>query len=326
MNHRFALSFTVLCLLLACPFRAPAPLIYRPDEGWTYEKPGEDKGWQKNRAREQFQVAEEAFARSKYDLAGKAAKRLVTRWPMSDYAPQAQYLLGRCYEAEGKDEVAFKHYQTLLQKYPKMTNAQEVLERQFIIANKFLGGSWRKLFGTIPVPPSTDKTIEMYEKIIKNAPYSDVAPQAQINIGVAREKQGDYNKAVKAYDSAADKYADREAPAADALYKAGLANLKQSKKADYDQNAANDAISSFSDFTALHPKDQRVPEAQKKIDELKTEQARGSFEIAKYYEEKKKWTAALIYYGDVLVKDPSSKYASQARQRIAELKKRIEGK
>lgn len=49
---------------------------------------------------------------------------------------------------------------------------------------------------------------------------------------------------------------------------------------------------------------------------LKTEQARGSYEIARYYEKRRKWEGAKIYYNDVLAKDPNSSMAEDARQRI----------
>jgi outer membrane protein assembly factor BamD len=324
MNNRFVLWCAVLFITVAFPSRSPAPLVYRAEEGWVYEKPGADTSWQRGSAKEQLQVAQQAFDKQNYDLAARSAKRVVSRWPFADYSPQAQYLVGRCYEAEGKDEVAFKHYQKLLEKYPKMTNAQEVLERQFVIANKFLGGEWGRLWGYIPIPPSMDKTVAMYEKIIKNAPYSDVAPQAQMNIGLAREKQKNYAEAVKAYERAADRYSEKDKVTAEALYKAGTATLKESKTAEYDQNAAGRAINTFSDFSTLYPDDKRVKEAQKKIDELKTEQARGSYEIARFYEKKHKWKAALIYYNEVLNKDPNSTYAQEARQRLVEIKKRTE--
>jgi outer membrane protein assembly factor BamD len=326
MNHRLVFWMAVGLFVLALPFRAPAPLVYRPDEGWVYEKPGADKNWQRGRARDQLQVAQEAFDKKDYKLSARAAERVVSKWPLSDYAPQAQYLTGRCYEAQGKDQKAFDHYQKLLEKYPKMTNAQEVLQRQFIIANKSLGGQWGKLFGVIPVPPSMDKTVQMYDKIITNAPYSDVAPQAQMNISAAREKQKNFPDAIKAYERAADRYADKEKVSADALYKAGLACLKESRTAEYDQTTAGQAINIFTDFATLFPDDKRVPETQRFIKELKTEQARGSCELARFYEKKKKWNAALIYYGDAAAKDPASVYAKEARERIIEIKKRIEGK
>ena len=74
--------------------------------------------------------------------------------------------------------------------------------------------------------------------------------------------------------------------------------------------------------TALHPDDARVSEAKKIIDSLKTEQARGSFDIAQYYERKHRWQGAKIYYNEVLQKDPESKYARIAAARIVEINKR----
>ena len=58
------------------------------------------------------------------------------------------------------------------------------------------------------------------------------------------------------------------------------------------------------------------------VADLKAEQARGSYSIAKFYEKKKKLDAALIYYNEVLVKDPTSKYAEEARQRIESIKQK----
>ncbi len=313
----------VVALLAFAP-RSFAPLIYKPGEGWTYESPGETGSWTRGRAKDQLAVAEEAFGKKDFDLALKAARRTVNSWPFSDYAPQAQYLVGRCYEAKQQDEKAFKQYQTLLEKYPRITNANEVLTRQFEIANRFLDGQWGRLWGYIPTPPSMDRTAEMYEKVIKNGPYSDVGPLAQMNIGAAREKQSDYPQAVKAYERAADRYADREKIASDAMYKAGLAYYKEAKTSEYDQTVASRAIATFSDFATLHPDDKRISESQKKIDALRTEQARGSFETAKFYEKRGKWSAALIYYNEVLLKDPSSSYADLARKRIEEIKKRTE--
>src|SRR6185503_11274146 len=95
--------------------------------------------WQKTRAKDQLEVAQKAFDENNIKLATKAAQRTVRVWPLSDYAPQAQYLIGRCFEAEGHEQLAFKHYQNLLQKYPKTDKYEEVLKRQLAIANRKLG-------------------------------------------------------------------------------------------------------------------------------------------------------------------------------------------
>ncbi len=253
----------------------------------------------------------------------------MARWPFSDpYAQEAQYLLARCYEQRGQNEKAFKAYQKLIVEYPKLTNYNEIVERQFMIANRFLAGEWFKIWDIIPFFPSMDKTIKLYEQIIKNGPYSDVAPPAQLNIASAYEKGKvlgvtvpKYPEAAKAYERAADRYADQKW-GTEALYKAGVTYTKQAKRAEYDQSIAAQAITTFTDFKTLHPEDPRVGETDKIIESLKTEQARGSFDIARYYEKKHRWQGAKIYYNDVLQKDPQSKFAELARLRIDAINKR----
>src|SRR6266571_1363266 len=107
----------VALFLLALPLRSPAPFVYRPGEGWTYEPVGGEGKWQMTRAKDQLDVAQAAFDKKAYSLAMKAARRVVRVWPLSDYAPQAQYLVGRCYEATGQDERAFREYQKVIEKY-----------------------------------------------------------------------------------------------------------------------------------------------------------------------------------------------------------------
>ena len=253
-----------------------------------------------------------------------AARRILRVWPLSDYAPRAAYLVGRCLETQGRDEAAFNAYQQIIEKYPKSGQFNEVLWRQYEIANRFLGGEWFKLWNLIPLYPSMDETAKLYDKIVDSGPYSEVAPHAQLRIGAAREKQKDYAEAVKAYETAADRYHDQPVIAADAMYRAGVAWEKQADTAEYDQGAAAQAIAAYTDFITFYPDDKRVADAQKAIVKLKAEQVRGSFEIAQFYEKGHKWAGAVVYYNDVLQLDANSPLAAQARQRIDVLKPRLQ--
>jgi outer membrane assembly lipoprotein YfiO len=324
MNRWYIRLVLVGLAVLLFPFRSPAPLIYRPGEGWSYESPsGKAADWRKLRAKDQLDVAQAAFDKKDYKLAMKAALRVVTVWPLSDHAPDAQYLVGRCYEQRRQDQKAFKAYDQLLGKFPKMKNADEIQKRQFEIANRFLAGEWIKLFGYIPFFPSMDKAAEMFGDIVKFGPYGPYGPASQMDIGAAREKQKDYQLAVQAYETAADRYSAQPEVAATALYKAALAWSKQAHKADYDQSAAGQAILSFNDFMALYPKDPRGPEAQKIIATLKLEQAKGNFSIAQFYEKGKHWDGALRYYNEVRRSAPDTPLAEEARKRIAAFQARM---
>src|SRR5512137_1313901 len=125
MHRRSILLLLLTASLTLLPFRSPAPLVYRPGEGWTYEPVGSEGKWVRARAKDQLDVAQTAFNNGDYSLALKAARRVVVVWPASDYAPRAQYLVGRCYEARHYDERAFKEYQKIIEKYPKSENVDD---------------------------------------------------------------------------------------------------------------------------------------------------------------------------------------------------------
>jgi outer membrane protein assembly factor BamD len=319
MNRWSLRLWLAVILVVALPYPSPAPLIYTPGEGWYYETAGSNEGnWRRTRAKDQLVVAQEAFDKKDYSLALNAAKRTVDTWPLSDYAPQAQYLVGRCYQAQHHDERAFKEYQKILDKFPRFVNYDEVLQRQYEITGQFLAGEWFRVWDLIPLFPSMDRTATMYTKIVKNGAYSSVGPQAQMKIGAAREKQKNYPEAVKAYERAADRYNDRPDVAAEALFRAGVAYQKQAETAEYDQGTAAKAIETFDEFKTLYPDDPRVGQTEKIEASLRSEQARGNFKIAQYYEGHKKWAGAKVYYNQVLQKDPDPKstYSTQARERI----------
>jgi outer membrane protein assembly factor BamD len=327
MNRRFILLFFITAFVGLLPFRSPAPLIYAPGEGWYYEPAGSNAKWTRTRAKDQLEVAEEAFKNQDYSTTLHAAYRVLKVWPLSDYAPRAQYLVGRCLEMEHRDEAAFDKYQDLLKKYPRTDSYDEILWRQYEIANRFYGGQFFRIFwGYLPLYTSMDETAKMYGKIVNNGPYSDVAPHAQLQIGAAREKDKDYEAAVKAYETAADRYHNQPVIAADAMYRWAITYQKQSTKAEYDQGKAGQAIAAYTDFITVFPDDKRVAAAQQAIIMLKAEQVRGSFVVAQFYENSKTLNAtqrrngAIVYYNEVLQLNPNSPYAAQARQRIEALK------
>ena len=318
--------FVLATLVVLLPSRSPAPLLFVPGEGWYYEPFGENNAWVRPRAKDQLAVAEEAFTNKNYSIAVHAAHRVLRLWPLSDYAPRASFLVGRCLETQRKDEAAFSAYQKIIEQYPRTDQYNDVLHRQYEIGNRFLAGQWFKVWNTIPLYPSMDETAKLYTKIVNNGPYSEVAPLAQMKIGAAREKQKDYSAAVKAYETAADRYHDQPAIAADAMYRAGLAWQKQADTAEYDQGAAAQAIAAYTDFTTFFPDDRRVPEAQTAMVKLKGEQVRGNFQIAEFYDKRKKWDGAAVYYSSVVQLDATSPLAVQARKRLDALKTRATAK
>jgi len=309
------------CLLLAFGLSsARAELTWRPGEGWSDESGG--GGAFAASSRDQLEMAHKLEASGQRDDALKAYKNLLRRWPLSFFAPEAQFRVGKILEDEADFAGAFKAFQTMVQKYPSSEFFEQALNEQYRIANLYLAGEPQRIW-KIPVGPSMDRTVEMYERIIKNAPYGTYAPQCQFNIGLARESQRRYTDAIDAYQLVLDNY-PTSSVAPNAQYQIGYAWMRSSVSGDYDLGAARKAIDAFQDYLVRYPSSDKAVQAQENIQKLGQKQTQGAFDVAKFYETQHDSRAAFIYYNEVVREDPNSPQAQIAKKRIQELRHVVE--
>jgi len=305
-----------------------AELVWRPGEGWTDESGGEISA---SSSRDQLDLAHKLEAKGQRDDAMKAYKGLLRRWPLSFFAPEAQFRLGKIQEDEANYPDSFKSFQTMVKKYPSSDYFTQALGEQYRIANLYLAGEPQRVW-KIPVGPSMDKTVDMYDQIIKNAPYGAYAAQSQFKIGLAREQQRKYTDAVDAYQKVLDNY-PTSAVASNAQYQIGYAWMKAASNANYDQSAARKAIDAFQDYLVRYPDSDKAAQAQINIQKLGHEQTQGAYNIAQFYEHSHPTNttpkasllrAAYIYYNEVVREDPDSAQAQLAKKRIQELRPVVE--
>jgi outer membrane protein assembly factor BamD len=315
---------TFLCSIVAFAFAtslAQATLVWRPGEGWSDES-GSDVS--ASSSRDQLEMAHKLEAQGERDAALKAYKGLLRRWPLSFFAPEAQYRVGKILEDEGDFYTAFQAFQKMVSKYPSSDYFEQALNEQYRIANLYLAGEPQRIW-KIPVGPSMERTIEMYDRIIKNAPYGTYAPQCQFDIGLARENQRKYTDAVDAYQKVLDNY-PASSVASNAQYQIGYAWMRSSETGDYDLGAAKKAIDAFQDYLVRYPDSDKAVQAQENIVKLGQKQTQGAFDIAKFYESSHppQPRAAFIYYNEVVREDPNSAQAQIAKKRIQQLRPVVE--
>ncbi len=312
----FLVGFVVLTFATSL---VRAELVWRPGEGWSDES-GSDVS--ASSSRDQLDLAHKLEAQGQRDAALKAYKGLLRRWPLSFFAPEAQYRVGKILEDEGDFYSAFTAFQKMVTKYPSSDYFPQALNEQYRIANLYLAGEPQRIW-KIPVGPSMQRTIEMYNRIIKNAPYGDYAAQCQFNIGIANEKLRKFTDAVDAYQLVLDNY-PTSSVAANAQYQIGYAWMKSSISGDYDMGAAKKATDAFQDYLVRYPNSDKAVQAQENIRRLGQKQTQGAFDIAKFYETQHQTRAAFIYYNEVVREDPTSEQAAQAKKRIQELRPMVE--
>jgi len=316
-RHRTLLSLLLLAFAVSA---ARAELVWRPGEGWSDES--SQGGAVASSSRDQLEMAHKLEAAGQRDDALKAYKNLLRRWPLSFFAPEAQFRVGKILEDEADFADAFKAFQTMVQKYPSSDYFAQALNEQYRIANLYLAGEPQRIW-KIPVGPSMDRTIEMYQRIIKNAPYGTFAPQCQFNIGLARESQRRYSDAIDAYQLVLDNY-PTSSVAPNAQYQIGYAWMRSSISGDYDLGSARKAIDAFQDYLVRYPNSDKVVQAQENIQRLGQKQTQGAFDVAKFYETQHLPRAAFIYYNEVVREDPNSAQAQIAKKRIQELRPIVE--
>ena len=80
MNRWLLRLLLVAFFLAAFTYECPAPLIYKPGEGWIYQKVGEDTKWTRTRAKDQLDIAQQAFDKKDSMSVGSLDVNLDNPW------------------------------------------------------------------------------------------------------------------------------------------------------------------------------------------------------------------------------------------------------
>jgi outer membrane protein assembly factor BamD len=315
--HALILFAAGACLLPSR--RAAAEIEYKAGVGWSVVD-SEGTEAVEGTASAQLDKAEDFEKAGDYRHAMAAYYDLARKFPRSGAAPDAQLKAGDMAVAAGDYDRGYAFYNEYLTKYPKGDDFDQALEGMYNIGQKFLEGAKRRLFG-VKAFPSMARAQQIFESIVKTAPFSKWAPLAQFYAGQALEKQGQPDEAIAAYEEVISRY-PTDPTAADAQYQIGYVYMVESRTA-YDQAAATKAEDAFEDFLARYPTSEKAPQAQ---DDMKTLQARensNAVTVAKYYDKKKNYKAAVIYYNEVIKEQPGSPDAKDAEARIAALKAKV---
>ncbi len=296
--------------------RARAVVVYRAGEGWSTESSNEEDVVERS-ASEQLQKAQARESAGDYKHALTAYRGLIRKFPTSGAAPTAQIKVGEMAEKAGDYDQAYEAYHKYITKYPKGEDFDNAVEAEFNIGQRFLEGARKRLFG-VKTFPSMARAQQIFESIVKDAPYSKYAALAQYYAGQALEKQGKPAEAIAAYQAVLAKY-HTDPTAADAQYQIGYVYLTEARTA-YDKAAANKAREAFEDFIAHYPNSEKVAQAQANLKSLQTRDTSGAIEIARFYDKQKNYKAAVIYYNEVIKAQPDSAEADVAKKRIEALK------
>lgn len=307
--------FLIIVLLLVFSVHSAYPYwIWTPKTGkWI-----NPKTQSKPNPKEQFDFALEFYGLKKYEEAKHEFKKLIKSYPKSAEAAESQYYLGLIEEALDNLYEAYKEYQKVIDKYPFSERIQEIIEREYKIAEAFMSGEKRKAMGmTLPVE---NPAVEIFTKVIENSTYGALAPAAQYKLGLVLKGLLRYYEAEESFDKVISNYPNSEWVLA-AKFQLASCRAAVSRSSDYDQGAAKEAKDKFEEFVREHPDAVLSGDAQKNIAELREKEAEADFNIARFYEKQKAYEAAEIYYNEIINNYAQSIWAAKALERLQVMEK-----
>jgi len=308
-----SLSGIICCGYLCRP--SQAYWIWTPKTGkWVNPKTAA-----KPTPKEQFEYALQFYQAKKYPEARREFAKLIQRYPKTTEAAESQYYLGLIEEAEGNLYEAYLAYQKVIDKYPFSARIQEIIEREYKIADRFMSGEKRKAMGV--VLPVENPAIEIYTKVVENSTYGPLAPAAQYKLGLVLKGLMRYYEAEEAFSKVISSYPASEWVDA-ARYQIAVCRASVSRGPEYDQGATKEAKERFESFVRDHPEASLSKEAEKNIDQLRLKEAESSYEIARFYEKQKAFDAARIYYENTVKNYADSVWAAKAMERLQILERK----
>lgn|GEM_PF-351798 len=254
------------------------------------------------------------------DLTGalKGYRNISKNYSQTTDAAKAQMRVGKILEQQGQLNNAFKAYSDYVTKYARGSEFDAAVQAQYNIATVYLGGEKKRILG-IAIAPQYERAREMFEEIVKKAPYHSLAPQAQFNVGQALEKQGKPTEAIMAYQEILSRYPS-DAIADDAQYQIGYVQYILTQDGSYDNSTRQKAKESFEDFVNRNPTNEKTSQAKQNLKALSGNDVKGTMDIAKFYDKTKNYRAAVIYYNDVIKQAPGSAESDAAKARVEELR------
>lgn len=305
--HKTVAALLTVTLYLGVQMAASAQWTWTPEtKRWINVK-----RLPKETAELQLEYARSVMLEGDYKKALRETDKFEDYYADSPIADQNQFLRGDVRLQQGKLEQAAKEYQQVVSKHPDSPMFNEVIAKQYEIGDHFYEKGQKReqrRFGLFAKAPYK-KAIDVYGMVIENQPFTPEAAQAQYKLGLCHFARDEYVEAAFEYRRVVEDYANSDW-VDEASYGLAQTYYTSSLPPDYDQTPSKLAIDAIDEFKARFPGDERVADLDQKRVEMRERIAKQRLQTAQFYEKRRDFTAARLYY-DVVAKQFGDTSAAQ---------------
>ncbi len=224
-------------------------------------------------------------------------------------------------EAYRKADMKFHEFEALkrlTEDCPDQIDFKSAVAREYEIGNSFYEGYRDTPFSWVPWLKDEDKSLEVYEAIMKQSPFASFVPEMMLKMGTRYVTTRKVDKAIEICKKMILQYKSSELTRFAYIDLANI-HLQQAKSGDGDGSKAREARTMFKEFIEKYPDAKEIPWAKnaiKKTYELEAERLLG---IAKYYNSIENTNASKKYIREILVNYPETKSINKAYALLDEI-------
>ncbi len=261
----------------------------------------------------QLEYARSLMLEGEYNKAWRETNKFVNFYEDSEYRDDNQFLRGEIKMAQGDWLDGAKEFQNLISAYPDTDHYDEAIDKQYEIGDLFFERGQLKIKQkwTLWKKRPLKRAVEVYSMVIENQPFTANAAKAQYQVGLCRYTTENYLEAAFDYRRVIEDY-----PGSDwvdeASYGLAMCYYDMSLPPEYDQTPSQLTIDAIDSFGNRYPDDERLAGLREKQGEMQEHIAQQQLINAKFYEKRRKFASAKIYYEMVVDKYPDRDHSGPA--------------
>ena len=259
------------------------------------------------------------YEAGKLSAAKRTFKKIIKKYPTSSSTAEALTLRARVNMSKELWGKGFDDLQKVITDHANYEHFDRVIADQFDCATALMEGARGRILWVFPGFKQYGTSAKQFEQIVQNAPYSDYAPLALMNIALVADKTAEPEDAIDALDRLINYY-PQSMLAPDAYYNLAQTYSDLVQGYEYDQGSTRRAISYYEDFLILFPTSNYSGEVEANLKNMENLLASSRLNLGDfYYYFRNNNTAALVFYNEAISIEPNSDAAEEARLRIQDI-------
>lgn len=240
-----------------------------------------------------------------------AAKDFLVRYPEEPIREEVMMLAGQAEMNRGRYFQAYEWYKRQWEDFPSGEYSERALQREYEIAEAFLGGK-KRLVAYVFLLPAQSEGLEILNHIAEQAPGSVIAEIALLRIGEYHFSRREYFEAAAAYDHYMELFSKSE-KYRDAMLQGALVTHKAYRGSKFDLTPLIEAQQRYANFNQQYPQSAAKADVAGTLKTIDTQRAADEYETANFYVRTGHKQAAAFYYRRVEHLYPDTEYAARAK-------------